>query len=59
MYSWQIDDLLRNKDYVVNISDYKNIVASNQICYIKYEPYDDSFVINTEDSYSWRFRVNN
>ena len=59
MYSWQIDELLRNKDYVVNMDDYKRIIESSQICHIKYEPFDDSFVVNTDDRYSWRFRVVN
>ena len=59
MYSWQIDELLRNKNYVVNKDDCKNIIDSMQICYSKYDPYDDSFVVNTDDGYSWRFKVNN
>ena len=57
MYSYQIDELLRNKEYIVSVNDYKQILASSQICHIKYDPWDDSFVINTDDRYSWRFRV--
>lgn len=57
MYSYQIDELLRNKEYIVSVNDYKQILASSQICHIKYEPFDDMFVINTDDGYSWRFRV--
>lgn len=59
MYSYQIDELLRNKNYSIYIDDYKEIINSPQICHIKYDPWDDSFVINTDDRYSWRFKVNN
>ena len=57
MFSYEIDTLLRNKEYIVTMDDYKKIIASSQITYIKYDPYDDSFVISTDDKYSWRFRV--
>ena len=57
MFSYEIDELLRNKDYVVNMDDYKRIIESSQICHIKYDHWDDSFVINTNDGCSWRFKV--
>ena len=59
MYSWQIDELLKNKNYVVNMDDYKQIIASSQIIHIKYEPFSDDFLVNTDDRFSWRFKVQN
>ena len=57
MYSYEIDALLKNKEYIITMDDYKKIIASSQIIYIKFDPWDDSFVVSTEDRYSWRFRV--
>lgn len=59
MFSYEIDTLIKNKEYIITIDDYKRIISSSQICFIKYDPWNDSFVINTEDRYSWRFRVIN
>ena len=59
MYSYEIEQLLHEREFIINIEDYKRIIASSQICFIKYDPWDDSFIINTEDRYSWRFRVVN
>lgn len=59
MFSYEIDALLKNKEYIITMDDYKEIIASSQIIYIKFDPWDDSFVINTEDRYSWKFRVVN
>ena len=59
MYSYEIEQLLHEREFVIDINDYKRIIVSSQICFIKYDPWDDSFVINTEDRYSWRFRVVN
>lgn len=57
MYSHEIENLLHKKEFIISIEDYKRIINSSQICFIKYDPYDDSFVISTDDRYSWRFRV--
>lgn len=57
MYSWQVDELLKNNNYVINKNDYNSIVYSSQIRHIKYDPFSDDFIINTDDGYSWRFTV--
>lgn len=59
MYSYEIEKLLQEREFIIGIEDYKRIVNSSQICFIKYDPWDDSFIINTDDRYSWRFRVVN
>lgn len=59
MYSYEIDELLKSKNYVITHNDYKCIIASSQIISIKYDPYSDDFCISTDDRYNWRFRVVN
>lgn len=59
MYSYEIEKLLQEKQFVINIEDYKLISDSTQVCFIKYDPWNDSFVVNTDDGYTWRFRVVN
>ena len=57
MYSWQIDEILRSKNYLVDANSCKAIIDSSQICHAKYDPYDNTFLIETNDGYSWRFKT--
>lgn len=58
MYSWEIDELLKSKDYVINMSEYMKIIVSNQVSYINYNKDHDDFTVSTYDRYSWNFKVN-
>lgn len=58
MFSYEIDELLKSKDYVVNMDDYKRITESSQVTYINYNKDHDDFTVSTEDRYSWNFKVN-
>ena len=58
MYSYEIDQLLKNKSYIINANDYVKICnTSPQIDKIKYESFGNYFYIRTKDGYSWNFSV--
>ena len=58
MFSYEIDELLRNKNYEINMDDYKRIIESSQVTNINYNKDHDDFTVSTEDRYSWNFKVN-
>lgn len=60
IYSWEISNFLNNKNYELTKYEYMNITdieLSPQIRRIKYEPYSNSFYMETYDGYNWTFRI--
>ena len=60
IYSWAIDQYLRTRNWLLNREEYiyvSNVNASPQIQKIKYNPYDTSFYMETDDGYNWIFRI--
>lgn len=58
MFSWEIDTLIRTKNYSITPDEYKQIIVSSpQIIKNTYEPYSDKYVIRTEDNYLWKFSI--
>ena len=58
MYSHEIENLLKIRNYLLTAKEYINVCnSSNQITYIKYDPYEDVFYIGTEDKYNFKFRI--
>lgn len=58
MYSYEIDNILKSKNYNIDSNMYMNICsASPQIIRIEYEPYGNYFRIWTDDGYYWKFSV--
>ena len=60
MYSWEIDNYLKIRNYVINKYEYMNIANTNistQISRIKYDSYSNSFYMETNDGYSWIFMI--
>lgn len=58
MYSWEIDQLMRLRNYLLDVKEYFHICdTSSQITRIKYDPYEDTFYIETNDSYNWKFKL--
>jgi hypothetical protein len=55
MYSEEIKQLLEVRNYLVTIQEYKWIVTSPQITYIKYE--NDEFYIKTSDNYTFKLKI--
>ena len=60
MFSHEIDSYLRSRNWFLTKEEYiyvSDIEASPQICRIKYEPFDNSFYMETNDGYNWSFGI--
>lgn len=55
MYSYEIENLLKLRNYLVSIQEYLDIVKSPQIDHIKYE--NDAFNIWTNDNYNFILKI--
>lgn len=55
MYSYEIENLLKLKNYLVSVHEYLEIVKSPQIDHIKYE--NDAFNIWTNDNYNFILKI--
>ena len=62
MYSWEIDEELRKRNYILTPKEYLEIIdfdLSPQICRIVYDIYTHTVHISTTDNYNWTFRLEN
>ena len=58
MYSHEIDQVLKLHNYKIDSNTYLHICNSSpQVIHVKYDPYDDSFDIWTNDNYYWKINV--
>jgi len=58
MYSWEIDQLLKLRNYLLDAEEYLKICSeSPQITRVKYDPFNNTFYIETSDDYKWTFKV--
>ena len=58
MYSWEIDSVMKQNNYIISADTYIDICStSSQIIRTHYEAFGDYFEIYTEDRYYWRFRI--
>lgn len=58
MYSWEIQQLMELKQYLISVKEYLKICnTSPQIREVKYDPYNDNFMIDTDDNYKVYFKV--
>lgn len=57
MYSYEIEQLLKLKNYIISNKEYFNFISSPQIKYVKYNPYDNKFYVSTDDNYNFEFKV--
>ena len=58
MYSWEIEQLLKLKDYLISNKEYFEICdTSPQIKGIEYNPFENNFYMWTDDNYNFRFKV--
>ena len=55
MYSYEIEKLLKLRNYLVSIQEYLEIVKSPQIDHIKYE--NDMFYLWTNDGYTFTLKI--
>ena len=57
MYSWEIQQLMEIKNYLLLVEEYLFILeTSPQIERCTYKG-DDNYYISTTDDYNWNFRV--
>lgn len=58
MYSYEIEKLLKIRNYLLSIEEYNNIVSnSSQIDHVKYTPEENIFTIWTNDDYTFTFKI--
>lgn len=58
MYSWEIQQLMEMRNYLISVEEYLSICeASPQIIEVKYDAYQDNFMIKTNDGYNVYFKV--
>lgn len=57
MFSYEIEQLLKLRNYLVSIEEYNQIISSSsQIDHVKYE--DNVFKVWTTDNYTFTFKIN-
>lgn len=58
MYSWEIQQLLEYRNFLISNKEYFTILdTSPQIRGIEYKPYEDNFYISTYDNFNFKFKV--
>ena len=58
MYSWEIDNIMKQNDYTIYANTYIDICSTSpQINHIHYDSFGNYFEIWTDDRYYWKFRV--
>lgn len=58
MYSWEIQKLLELRNYILSVKEYFDLCDNSpQIVRVTYNPYEDSFLIKTNDNYEFKFKV--
>lgn len=60
MYSYEIDKLLAEYNYVIPVQLYIKIISSSpQINHVKYDTFSNDFHIWTDDDKYWKIKVYN
>lgn len=58
MYSHEIEQLLKIRNYLISSQEYLNIMkTSPQINAVKYNPYSNDFETWTNDNYYFKYKV--
>ena len=55
MYSHEIENLLKIRNYLVSVQEYFDIIRSSQVNHVKYE--NDEFKVWTKDGYYFVFKI--
>lgn len=58
MYSSEIQEYLNERNYSLSSEEYIKVIDNPQIQKIKYNPYDNTMYIKTNDGYYWTIRIN-
>lgn len=58
MYSHEIQRILEENNYNIDSETYIDICQNSpQICHVKYDTFQDNFLIETSDGYQFYFKV--
>ena len=58
MYSWEIQQLMEYKNYLLTCKEYIDMVfGSSQINRVRYNPYSNDYELWTNDNYYVKFKV--
>lgn len=58
MYSWEIDNLMKAKNYQINVEEFIKINrTSTQVILRNYDYPTDKYYLRTNDNYEWWFKV--
>lgn len=58
MYSWEIQQLMELRNFLLEIKDYIEITSTSpQIYLIGYDYNTDTYYWETNDNYKWSFKV--
>lgn len=60
MYSYEIDNYLRSRNWNITTSEYLEICDLNrnpQISRVSYNPFQNNFTICTSDNWNWTFTL--
>ena len=58
MYSVEIQKILEENNYNIDSETYIDICQNSpQICHVKYDDFQDNFLIETSDGYQFYFKV--
>ena len=57
MYSYEINQILKENKYYIPSTTYETVLSSSQIDHVKYSPYGDVYEIWTSDGWYWKFKI--
>lgn len=58
MYSYEIEQIIKKKNYLISVREYLRILnTSPQINVVKYDCFNDNFLIETNDNYKFVFKI--
>lgn len=57
MYSYEINQILKENKYYIPSTTYVTVLSSPQIDHVKYSPYGDVYEIWTSDGWYWKFKI--
>lgn len=60
MYTWEIEELFKRENYIIECDDWLYIFRhSPQIKIVEYRPFEDNYYMETSDGYNAIFRLYN
>lgn len=58
MYSHEIDRLLKIRQNIISCAEYLEILSTSpQINYVKYDNYNETIEMKTEDNYNFKVKI--